>query len=190
MAEDANEETQWTTSARAAYIVAVEATMATLAAHSRRVLARRGGEAEAAAYFDSAGGLQVALDQLRTAEFDLCGSFPFSPAGFEDDEFDDGEEDQDDEALGGWLTVEFTAHYGIADKEKLIQVGREAFLSAFPEQTAEDAEARVTSPSVAIGELLHTVGLAALDTDNDYLLPRWHQVSVNELIAEDPGPPV
>jgi hypothetical protein len=70
-----------------------------------------GGEAEAAAYFESASSLQVALDQLREAEFDLCGSFPFSPARFEDDEFDD-EEDQDDESLGGWLTVEFTAHYG------------------------------------------------------------------------------
>jgi hypothetical protein len=159
MTEYADEETQWTTSARAAYIVAVEAASVALAAHAERVQARQGRETELMPYFNSAGTLQGALDQLREAEFDLCGSFPFSPVGFDDD---------DDEAVGGWLTVEFAAHYGIADEEKLIQAGRDAYLSAWPDQTPEDAEGRVTSPSVAISELLHTVGLAALDTDNDY----------------------
>jgi hypothetical protein len=190
MTECADEETQWTASARVAYIVAVEAASAALAAHAERVQARKGRETELMPYFNSAGTLQAALDQLREAEFDLCGSFPFSPASFDDDEFDDDDDDSDGEALGGWLTVEFAAHYGITDEEKLIQAGRDAYLSAWPDQTPEDAEVRVTSPSVAIGELLHTVGLAALDTDIDYLSPRWHQVSVKESTEEDPAPEI
>jgi len=113
--EYADEETQWTTSARAAYIAAVEAASVALAAHAERVQARQGRETELMPYFNSAGTLQGALDQLREAEFDLCGSFPFSPVGFDDDEFDD--DDDDGEAVGGWLTVEFAAHYGIADEE-------------------------------------------------------------------------
>ena len=187
MTEDAYDETQWTAAARAAHIVAVEAVMAALAAHAELVQSRQGRQSELAPYFDSSGTLQAALDQLREAEFDLCGSFPYSPAGFEDDEVDEFEDD-DEEAVGSWLTVEFVAHYGIADEEKLIQAGRDAYQSAWPEQTSEDAEIRVTSPSVAIGELLHAEGLAALETDNDYLLPRWHQLAVKELAEEDPGP--
>ena len=188
MTDDAYDETQWTAAARAAHIVAVEAVMAALAAHAELVQSRQGRDSELVPYFDSSGNLQAALDQLRAAEFDLCGSFPYSPAGFEDDEVEDEFDDEDEDAVGGWLTVEFVAHYGIADEEKLIQAGRDAYRSAWPEQTPEDAEIRVTSPSVAIGELLHTDGLAALETDNDYLLPRWHQVLVKELAEEDPGP--
>jgi hypothetical protein len=197
MTEYADEETQWTGSARAAYIVAVEAASVALTAHAEGVQARQGRETELGPYFNSAGTLQAALDQLREAEFDLCGSFPFSSVGFDDDQFDDDEFDDNDEdgdsdgeAVGGWLTVELAAHYGIADEKKLIQAGRDAYRSAWPDQTPEDAEARVTSPAVAIGELLHTVGLAALDTDNDYLSPRWHQVSVKASTEEDPAPEI
>ena len=146
-----------------------------------------GRESESGPYFDSVANLKAVLEQFSEAEFDLCGSFPYSPAGFEDDEVED-EFEGDEASVGSWLTVEFVAHYGIADEEKLIQAGRDAYQSAWPEQTSEDAEIRVTSPSVAIGELLHAEGLAALETDNDYLLPRWHQLAVKELAEEDPGP--
>ena len=126
---------------------------------------------------------------MYTAEFDLCGSVPFSAVSFDHDadELEDDDEDEDD-AGGGWLTVELVAHYAVADEEKLIQAGRAAYLSAWPEQLSEDAEVRVTSPSTAIGELIHSVGLSALDTDNDLLQQRWHRVSVTEATEETPFP--
>ncbi|MFI7585525.1 hypothetical protein ACIB24_00450 [Spongisporangium articulatum] len=189
MADEELEETQWTTPARAAYVVAVEAAVQALRAHAERVHEREGKADELGAYFESTEELRAALDGLSEAEFDLTGSFPFVLTGYDEDdegEFEDfdgddlGTELDGEEPVESFLTVEYRAQFAVVDREGLLRAGREAYREAWPDAGDEDAETEVPAVTNAVGELLHVHGLAALDADVDYLEPRWHEVSVSE----------
>ncbi|MCD5350286.1 hypothetical protein [Kineosporia mesophila] len=173
--------TQWTPAARDRYAAATAALLETLNAHTALVAARVGRQVEIPDYIDSAQRLQQALDALTEAEFDVCGSFPFSLREDDEDDF----EPEDDVAAGAILTVEHRADFEILDEAALVEAGRAAYLTSWPDDVEEDARLTVSSPAQAVGQLIHTHGWQFFENGTDALAPR----SSETVIEQDPAEP-
>jgi hypothetical protein len=174
--------TQWTPAARDRYTAATAALLETLNAHTALVAARVGRQAEMPDYIDSAQRLQQALDALTEAEFDVCGSFPFSLRG--DDDGDDDFEPEDDAAPGALLMVEHRAEFEILDEAALVEAGRAAYRTSWPDDVEEDARLAVSSPAQAVGQLIHTHGWQFFESGTDALAPRSSETMIEQDSAE------
>ncbi|WP_285593650.1 hypothetical protein [Kineosporia sp. NBRC 101731] len=172
--------TQWTPAARDRYVAATAALLETLNAHTGLVAARVGRQAEMPAYIDSAQRLQQALDALTEAEFDVCGSFPFALRDEDDDDF----EPEDDEAPGALLRVEHRAEFEILDEAALVEAGRAAYLTSWPDDVEEDARLAVSGAAQAVGQLIHTHGWQFFENGTDALAPRSSETVIEQDAAE------
>jgi hypothetical protein len=185
-------ETQWTVEARNAYAQRAEVLIAEIRRHVEATLQRQGRQAESQAYFQSVKRLGSAANAFNDAEFDWCGSFPLSLADVDErDDWDEDDEAEDDEAksvlsvLGRW-------DYRVTDAEALITAGRAAYLTAWPEDTEEDARIRVHDLVSAAAEITHAYGFssleetAGLESDRDITAFVMHDGEDDDAFHEDP----
>ena len=156
-------DTQWTSIARVAYEARAQELAQTLLEHVALTSGRNGRQRELEPYFSSADRLSRAVAAFAEAEFDWCGSFPVSVRGANDEEGDDEWEDEDDNSDAPVLSVLGRWDYRIVDPQVLIQEGRAAYLTAWPDDTEDDAEVRVQTTEGAVRELLHAGVLQPLE---------------------------
>ncbi|MEV0567194.1 hypothetical protein [Dactylosporangium sp. NPDC050588] len=185
-------ETQWTVAARNVYAQRAEALIAEIRRHVEATLQRQGRQAEWQAYAESVQRLGSTANAFNDAEFDLCGSFPFSFAGVDErSDWDEGEATEDDEPKPV-LSVLARWDYRITDPDTVITVGRAAYLTAWPGDTEEDARIRVPDVVRAAAEIMHAHGLASLaetaglESDRDITTIVTHDGEADEAFHEDP----
>jgi hypothetical protein len=188
-------ETQWTPQARAAYGQRLEELHAALDAHAAVVLDRSGRESEMKGYFASADRLARAAAAFADSEFDLCGSSALN-VDVEEDAFEDDDADEvwgsEAVATGEVLSILGRWDYRVIDEAATIAAGRDAYLRAWQDATEEDASIRVQDVEHAVGELMHTDGLAVLgDTpglqlERDTVFVLTHEGDGDEAYDVDP----
>jgi hypothetical protein len=171
---DAEHETQWTDQARTRYQAATRAVLEALSAHTDLVAGRVGRQAELGPYFTSTERLQEVLEAFRDAEFDLCGSVPYAPLSWDEDEADEDEDGQ----RGPLVSVVHQVEFEVLDEDRLVEAGRAAYRQAWPKDTAEDALVAVTDVPSAVGELVHVHGWDVLEAGTEYLRPRTGETSI------------
>lgn len=162
-------ESQWTEKAKQAYQQRADELVEALQAHLATNLTRSGRQRELGAYFASAETLMTAARDFNNAEFDWCGSVPFTfdLDEAEDDDMDDVDDvdDVDDESpQGDVLSVLGRWDFRILDEQVVISAGRDAYLRVWPDDTEEDASIRVQDVEAATGELMHADGFAGIET--------------------------
>ncbi len=160
MDEDQGLDRQFSQGARESYAQRAEALLAALRKHIDLTLNRTARQRELESYFTSQSTLIEAARAFDSAEFDWCGSFPLG-LPLDDDE-DDEDWDDDVSSSGEVLSVIGRWDYRVTDEDALVDAGRRAYLAAWPDDTQEDAEYRVTDARSAAGEILHDEDLAAL----------------------------
>ena len=160
-------ETQWTQGALSAYTTSAELLVQRLQEHVRLTTARQGRQREMDAYFASSQQVREALDAFAEAEFDWCGSFPVPTSGSlgDDDDEDTDEAPVSDPSVEQAPVVSVLGRwdYVVTDAAALMEHGRSAYLKAWPEDTADDADVTVRSVEGAIYEILHGAPLRNLD---------------------------
>jgi hypothetical protein len=117
---------------------------------------------------ESARRLQSAAEAFNDAEIDWSDSFPFL---LDQDDEDDDEEDWDEDASDeegdttavGNLTVVGRWYFRITDREAVMAAGREAYLSAWPDDTEDDARHRVRNVVDAAMEIEHARGVEGFE---------------------------
>ena len=156
-------DTQWTAAARAAYVARARELSQVLLEHIALASSRSGRQRELEPYFTSAERLSKAVADFAEAEFDWCGSFPVSVRGETDDEGEDEWEAEEDDSDAPVVSVLGRWDYRIVDPQLLMQEGRAAYLTAWPDDTQDDAEVRVQTTEGAVRELLHAAVLQPLE---------------------------
>ena len=160
-------DTQWTSAALNAYEARAQELAQTLLEHAALTAGRNGRQRELEPYFSSAERLSRAVAAFAEAELDWCGSSPVSVRGANDeegdDEWEDDDEDDDDSSDAPVLSVLGRWDYRIVNPQILIQEGRAAYLTAWPDDTEDDAEVRVQTTEAAVRELLHAGILQPLE---------------------------
>lgn len=149
--------------AREAYTRRAEELIAEIRRHVEWTLQRdRPGQDRA--FDESAKRLQAAADAFNSAEIGWSDSVPFN-LDYEEDEADDGDwdddepDEEDDTAAAGNLTVVGRWYFRITDPEAVVAAGRDAYLSAWPDDMEDDAERRVRNVVDAAMEIEHARGV-------------------------------
>ncbi|WP_369069378.1 hypothetical protein [Kineococcus terrestris] len=159
----------WTQEALADYRRRAQELIAAVTAHVDLTARRGGRQRELPAYFASAEGVRRAVDAFTEAEFAWCGSFPVRAGGGGeedeefDEEFDEGPVADPSVAEAPVLSVLARWDYVVTDVEALLRRGREGYLTAWPQDTEDDAVVRVHDPESAVREILHGPQLPVLD---------------------------
>ena len=179
MDDDEVEDTQWTSAAKARYEECANGFVEAVRDHVQLTLAREGRQREDALYFTSLTRLAEAGSTFADAEFDWCGTFPL----LSDDDDDDGEDEDEDETGGDNTVVSVLGRwdYRITAPDAVIDAGKQAYRTAWPQDTEEDARVRVDSVGRAVNEILHGGDLDALNAAPG-LEP--YQSSINVLIHD------
>lgn len=157
-------ETLWTSEALDVYRSSGQAFIQRLQEHLRLTTVRQGRQRELAAYFASAEQLQEALNAFAEAELDWCGSIPVATS----EAFD--KDDAEDELVGDpsleqapVVSVLGRWDYLVTDAAAVMEQGRRSYLKIWPEDTADDADTRVSTVEGAMSEILHGAPLRELD---------------------------
>ena len=156
------EDTQWTPAAREAYSRRADELADAIRSHVAANLDRSGRVNEMESYLASVKALRHAVAAFDDAEFDWCGSFPLGFESDEDEDQDEREDDDDEVETGQFLTLSGQWDFRLTDPTATIQAGRSAYLRAWPDDSAEDADARVQDVRDAASEVLHAEGVNGL----------------------------
>jgi hypothetical protein len=160
-------ETQWTPDALSAYRSSAEVLVQRLQEHVRLTAGRQGRQRELGAYFTSAEQVQEALNAFAGAEFDWCGSFPVRTSealeGYDDEDVEAGPVSDPSVEQAPIVSVLGRWDYVVTDVAALVEHGRGAYLRFWPDDTADDADVRVTDVTSAIREILHAARLRDLE---------------------------
>jgi len=160
-------DTLWTPEALTDYRRRGRDLIAALTAHIELTAQRAGRQRELPPYFTSAEEVQSAVNAFTEAEFAWCGSFPVRAGEQEEEEeewgFDDGPVADPSVAEAPVLSVLGRWDYVITDVEALLRHGREGYLTAWPQDTQDDADLRVQDSESAVREILHGPPLLVLD---------------------------
>ena len=157
------EDTQWTPAARQAYSRRADQLADALRSHVAANLDRSGRDTDMGSYLASVKALREAVAAFDDAEFDWCGSFPLGfDADDEDEDQDEWEDDDDQVEAGQFLTLSGQWDFRLTDPTATIQAGRAAYLRAWPDDSADDADARVQDVRDAASEVLHAEGVNGL----------------------------
>lgn len=151
---------QWSPEALKAYQASADNLLKVLAKHVSRTSERTGRAKEFKKWSNSAARLTRALDAFADAEFEWCGSFPFSTNS--DAESDDHEDGIEDDATGDVLSVLGRWDFIVRNDSDLIATGRSAYRETWPDDTPEDAEVRVSTAESAAEAIMHGLDVAAL----------------------------
>jgi hypothetical protein len=185
-------DTQWTAEARNAYARRAEELITEIRRHVEATLQRQGRQAEHQSYFESAERLRSAAEAFNDAELDWCGSFPLALRGAdEDDTWDEGDGAEDDEPTAV-LSVLSRWDFRVTDVDAVIAAGRAAYLTAWPDDTEEDARVRVQDVVSAAAEITHAHGLsslhgsAGLEPDHDFTEFVVHDGEDDDAFQADP----
>lgn len=179
-------ETQWTDAARQRFAAEVDALVEAVRAHGAAVLAQTGTEAELPGLFAAGDQFAKAVDTYGDAQFDLTGTSPpvhVHGHGEEDEEDADGEEVE----VVAVVRVLHRADYAVADLDAVLEAGRAAYAEVWPDDSAEDAAADVTSLGRALYQIQHAGGLAGLE-DAPGLLPAGSTTWYVDVSDEEEGP--
>ena len=172
-------DTQWTSSALAAYRASAEQLVQRLHEHVRLTSERQGRQRESEGHFASAERLQQAVNEFAEAEFAWCGSFPvrIEEPSASDEELEDGPVGDPALAQAPVVSVLGRWDYMVTDAAAFLEHGRGAYLRAWPDDTDDDAQVRVVDVESAVFETLHGPRLSALE-EAAGLEPLWSTARV------------
>jgi hypothetical protein len=158
--DDEYVETQYTDAARDAYLRRADELVAALRAHVDVTLSRRGIEREMPRYFESVAALESAATAFNDAEFNWGGT---TPLPLLTPDYEEDEEDEQEPASGGIVSLLGRWDFRVTDEAALIQAGRSAHLHSWADRDREDAEFVVNSITRAASEVFDTGGPEALE---------------------------
>ncbi|MGW1344064.1 hypothetical protein ACWCOV_23675 [Kribbella sp. NPDC002412] len=128
--------------------------IAALRTHTDALLRLRGGAAEDEELFARNAAVESVVEAWNEAVFEHTGT---SPLVLEDiEEFDEAPDDE--EPVGGALSVITRVDLTLGSPEALLAAGRAAYRRLWPDETDEDAEVAVDGPVSAVYTMAHEAG--------------------------------
>ena len=165
--DDDNEDTQWTASARIAFVAAGDDLLAAISAQLDFL-----ASAELGTPWKEIRTINEAVEHAALAysdaQLDLTGnSYPFGglKKWEDEDEDDEGDEDEDEDDAQPTmvLSVLQRADYGVLDEEAVLEAARKKFLDNRPGESVTNAQSTVSHLGAALYELAHAEGWDSLD---------------------------
>lgn len=133
---------------------ATDELVAALRTYGDALLRLHGGAAETEELFAQNAAIESVVEAWNEAVFEHTGTTPLLLEDIE--EFD--EEPEDEESVGGALSVITRVDLTLESPEALLAAGRDAYLRLWPDETDEDAEVAVDGPVQAVYTMAHEAG--------------------------------